>query len=53
MLREVKVWLDQLERDVLRLQGSEESLADKYQVKIYSTRQNVIVLYTRNVCIAI
>ncbi|KAI7804943.1 putative nesprin-1-like, partial [Triplophysa rosa] len=31
VLREVKVWLDQLERDVLCLQGSEESLADKYQ----------------------
>uniref|UniRef100_A0A8C2JGH1 Calponin-homology (CH) domain-containing protein n=1 Tax=Cyprinus carpio TaxID=7962 RepID=A0A8C2JGH1_CYPCA len=31
VLREVKVWLDQLERDILRAQGSEESLTDKYQ----------------------
>ncbi|XP_056332375.1 LOW QUALITY PROTEIN: nesprin-1 [Danio aesculapii] len=31
VLREVKIWLDQLERDVLRAQGSEESLTDKYQ----------------------
>lgn len=34
MLREVKIWLDQLERDILRAQGSEESLTDKYQVNI-------------------
>ncbi len=32
MLREVKIWLDQLERDILHAQGSEESLTDKYQV---------------------
>lgn len=32
MLRELKVFLDQLERDVLRAQGTEGSLADKYQV---------------------
>ncbi|KTF86543.1 hypothetical protein cypCar_00031800 [Cyprinus carpio] len=32
VLREVKVWLDQLERDILRAQGSEESLTDKYQL---------------------
>lgn len=31
MLRELKVFLDQLERDVLRAQGTEGSLADKYQ----------------------
>uniref|UniRef100_A0A8C2F311 Calponin-homology (CH) domain-containing protein n=1 Tax=Cyprinus carpio TaxID=7962 RepID=A0A8C2F311_CYPCA len=31
VLREVKIWLDQLERDMLRAQGSEESLTDKYQ----------------------
>uniref|UniRef100_A0A673LCT9 Calponin-homology (CH) domain-containing protein n=1 Tax=Sinocyclocheilus rhinocerous TaxID=307959 RepID=A0A673LCT9_9TELE len=31
VLREVKIWLDQLERDLLRAQGSEESLTDKYQ----------------------
>lgn len=32
MLRELKVFLDQLERDVLRAQGAEGSLTDKYQV---------------------
>ncbi|KAK5887037.1 hypothetical protein CesoFtcFv8_018013 [Champsocephalus esox] len=31
MLRELKVFLDQLEREVLRAQGSEGSLTDKYQ----------------------
>uniref|UniRef100_A0A673KAE7 Calponin-homology (CH) domain-containing protein n=1 Tax=Sinocyclocheilus rhinocerous TaxID=307959 RepID=A0A673KAE7_9TELE len=31
VLREVKIWLDQLERDILRAQGSEESLTDRYQ----------------------
>uniref|UniRef100_A0A3Q0QX25 Calponin-homology (CH) domain-containing protein n=1 Tax=Amphilophus citrinellus TaxID=61819 RepID=A0A3Q0QX25_AMPCI len=31
MLRELKVFLDQLERDVLRAQGTEGSLTDKYQ----------------------
>ncbi|RXN33841.1 nesprin-1 isoform X3 [Labeo rohita] len=31
VLREVKIWLDQLERDILHAQGSEESLTDKYQ----------------------
>lgn len=33
MLRELKVFLDQLERDVLRAQGAEGNLTDKYQVK--------------------
>lgn len=32
MLRELKVFLDQLERDVLRAQGAEGNLTDKYQV---------------------
>lgn len=32
MLRELRVFLDQLERDVLRAQGAEGSLTDKYQV---------------------
>lgn len=32
VLRELKVWLDQLERDVLRVQGAEGNLTDKYQV---------------------
>ncbi|XP_037550764.1 nesprin-1 [Nematolebias whitei] len=32
MLRELKVFLDQLERDLLRAQAAEGSLADKYQV---------------------
>uniref|UniRef100_A0A3B5ASD1 Calponin-homology (CH) domain-containing protein n=1 Tax=Stegastes partitus TaxID=144197 RepID=A0A3B5ASD1_9TELE len=31
MLRELKVFLDQLERDVLRAQGAEGNLTDKYQ----------------------
>ncbi|KAK1893786.1 Nesprin-1 [Dissostichus eleginoides] len=31
MLRELKVFLDQLEREVLRAQGSEGNLTDKYQ----------------------
>ncbi|XP_041828569.1 nesprin-1-like [Melanotaenia boesemani] len=31
MLRELKVFLDQLERDVLRSQGAEGNLTDKYQ----------------------
>ncbi|TRY83459.1 hypothetical protein DNTS_016204 [Danionella cerebrum] len=31
VLRELKIWLDQLERDILRAQGSEESLSDRYQ----------------------
>uniref|UniRef100_A0A8C7CRJ2 Spectrin repeat containing, nuclear envelope 1b n=1 Tax=Oncorhynchus kisutch TaxID=8019 RepID=A0A8C7CRJ2_ONCKI len=31
VLRELKVWLDQLERDVLRVQGAEGNLTDKYQ----------------------
>ncbi|KPP57545.1 hypothetical protein Z043_124718, partial [Scleropages formosus] len=31
MLRELKTWLDHLERDVLRAQGAECSLAEKYQ----------------------
>ena len=33
MLRELKVFLDQLEREVLRAQGSEGNLTDKYQVR--------------------
>uniref|UniRef100_A0A3P9H2Z0 Calponin-homology (CH) domain-containing protein n=1 Tax=Oryzias latipes TaxID=8090 RepID=A0A3P9H2Z0_ORYLA len=32
MLRELKVFLDQLEKDVLRAQGSDGNLSDKYQV---------------------
>lgn len=32
MLRELKVFLDQLERDVLQAQGAEGNLTDKYQV---------------------
>lgn len=32
ILRELKVFLDQLERDVLRAQGAEGNLTDKYQV---------------------
>lgn len=32
MLRELRVFLDQLERDVLRAQGAEGNLTDKYQV---------------------
>lgn len=32
MLRELKVFLDQLERDVLRAQAAEGNLSDKYQV---------------------
>lgn len=43
MLREVKIWLDQLERDILRAQGSEESLTDKYQVN-FRTKQTVLSL---------
>ncbi|CAL8300487.1 unnamed protein product [Boreogadus saida] len=31
-LRELKVFLDQLERDILRAQGAEGNLTDKYQV---------------------
>nr|XP_046164114.1 nesprin-1-like [Oncorhynchus gorbuscha] len=31
VLRELKVWLDQLEMDVLRVQGAEGNLTDKYQ----------------------
>uniref|UniRef100_A0A4W4DRM4 Calponin-homology (CH) domain-containing protein n=1 Tax=Electrophorus electricus TaxID=8005 RepID=A0A4W4DRM4_ELEEL len=31
VLRELKAWLDQLERDILRTQGGEGSPADKYQ----------------------
>uniref|UniRef100_A0A3B3Q2M2 Calponin-homology (CH) domain-containing protein n=1 Tax=Paramormyrops kingsleyae TaxID=1676925 RepID=A0A3B3Q2M2_9TELE len=31
MLRELKTWLDQLERELLRAQGAEGSLPDKYQ----------------------
>lgn len=34
MLRELKVFLDQLERDVLRAQGTEGNLTDKYQVSL-------------------
>lgn len=34
MLRELKVFLDQLERDVLRAQGAEGNLTDKYQVNL-------------------
>lgn len=33
MLRELKVFLDQLERDVLRAQAAEGNLTDKYQVR--------------------
>lgn len=32
ILREWKAWLDQLERDILRAQGAEGNLTDKYQV---------------------
>lgn len=32
VLRELKNWLDQLERDILRVQGAEGNLTDKYQV---------------------
>ncbi|RVE57606.1 hypothetical protein OJAV_G00217940 [Oryzias javanicus] len=32
LLRELKVFLDQLEKDVLRAQGSDGNLSDKYQV---------------------
>ncbi|KAG5265767.1 hypothetical protein AALO_G00246160 [Alosa alosa] len=31
VLRELKNWLDQLERDILRVQGAEGNLTDKYQ----------------------
>uniref|UniRef100_A0A3B1IR95 Calponin-homology (CH) domain-containing protein n=1 Tax=Astyanax mexicanus TaxID=7994 RepID=A0A3B1IR95_ASTMX len=31
VLRELKAWLDQLERDILRAQGAEGNLSDKYQ----------------------
>lgn len=34
MLRELKVFLDQLERDLLRAQATEGSLTDKYQVSL-------------------
>lgn len=32
ILREWKAWLDQLERDILRAQGTEGNLTEKYQV---------------------
>lgn len=32
ILREWKAWLDQLERDILRAQGAEGNLTEKYQV---------------------
>lgn len=32
ILREWKAWLDQLERDILRAQGVEGNLTEKYQV---------------------
>lgn len=47
MLRELKVFLDQLERDVLRAQGAEGNLTDKYQVshtwdeKVHSSTADV------------
>uniref|UniRef100_A0A8C7ULC6 Spectrin repeat containing, nuclear envelope 1b n=1 Tax=Oncorhynchus mykiss TaxID=8022 RepID=A0A8C7ULC6_ONCMY len=31
VLRELKVWLEQLERDMLQVQGSEGNITDKYQ----------------------
>uniref|UniRef100_A0A8C7KDH8 Spectrin repeat containing, nuclear envelope 1b n=1 Tax=Oncorhynchus kisutch TaxID=8019 RepID=A0A8C7KDH8_ONCKI len=31
VLRELKVWLEQLERDVLQVQGAEGNITDKYQ----------------------
>lgn len=32
ILREWKAWLDQLEKDILRAQGAEGNLTEKYQV---------------------
>lgn len=46
MLRELKVFLDQLERDVLRAQGADGNLTDKYHV---SQSRNYLFFSDENV----
>ena len=43
MLRELKVFLDQLERDVLRAQGAEGNLTDKYHVSLVKGKVDRVI----------